>query len=258
MQDDAASLHRVASPDTPPLHDDPDDHRPRLKDGDERAGGEDLKSGLHQTRKFIADLVRESVESKASGKKEPALERSFSFTRSGEIAAWKAPARTLCESLLVTNEGPSIAKDIRVLIDGKSPATTLRELAERAVQSLADETQKATALWKAIVDGRRHDWPAHKEAEDPVKLLGVYGYGFCSHAAHALAALARESGMQARVLHAKGKHLVTEIMVDEKWAVFDADAETHYPMPDGSLASAEDLRHNPNLLSAAPSGIYSE
>jgi len=257
LRDDVGALYRAARPEAPPLHEDPDD-RPRLKDGDARAGAEDLKNELHQTRKAIADLVRESVESRDRGKEEPLLERSFSFTRSGENAEWKASPRTICETLLVTNEGPSIAKDVRVLIDGKSIASTLREIAERAVQGLVDEKQKAIALWRAVVDGRRHDWPAHKEAEDPVKLLGVYGYGFCSHAAHALAALAREAGMKARVLHVRGKHLVTEIMVDGKWAVFDADAETHYPMPDGSLASAEDLRLNPALVSASPSKIYSE
>lgn len=256
LRDDAGALYRAARPGTPPLLDDPDDRRPKLKDGDATAGVEDLENELARTRRIIADLVRQSLMSEKHGTEAPLPTHQFDFSRPGQSVEWRS--QTDCRSLIVANDGPSSATDVRILLDGKSLPVTVEEIIGNASQNAAGEKQKATALWKAVVEGRRHDWPAHKEAEDPVKLFGVYGYGFCSHAAHALAALARQAGMTSRVLQSRGKHLVAEIMVDGKWAVFDPDAETCYPMPEGRLASAEDLRLDPGLLAGSPSPIYSE
>ena len=72
-----------------------------------------------------------------------------------------------------------------------------------------------------------------------------------------LAALRRRRACPSRVRQARGKHLIAEIMVDGRWAVFDPDGEAYYVKPDGVLASADDLRQDPGLWRMAHT-IYTE
>lgn len=258
LRDDVGALSRVARPDAPRLMDDPDDRPREAKNEHVPATVEDLNKELARTRLTIAGLVREMVASREAANETDGTERDFIFSRSGQTAEWKALPGMACRSLCVTNEGSSLADDVRVLIDGKTLPATSGEFIARVVDPSMNEKQKAVALWRAVVEGRRHDWPAHPEAKDPVKLLGVYGYGFCSHAAQALAEFAQEVGLNSRVRQARGQHVVAEIMVDGRWAVFDADGEAYYIKPDGVLASADDLRQDPGLLALSPSTIYAE
>lgn len=258
LRDDIGALSRLVQPDAPRLTDDPDD-RPRDAQREHvRASVEDLEKELSLTRLSIARLVEEVLASREAGKENDGTTREFVFNRPGQKVEWNATPGTVCRSLRFTNEGPSLAGDVRVLIDGKTPPATAGEFIARIVDPTMNEKQKAIALWRAVVEGRRHDWPAHPEAQDPVKLLGVYGYGFCSHAAQALAVLAQEAGLPSRVRQARGRHVVAEIMIGGRWAVFDADGEAYYVKPDGALASADDLRQDPGLLALSPSTIYTE
>lgn len=257
LRDDVASLLRAVRPELPAISEDPDDRPADSKSARRPASRSDVQSELTLTRRTIADGIKAALSARRSPEEKQGIKYNLRFDHPQSIE-WKTPQGTFCRNLLVANEGPSIASNISIVLDGEALPATSVEIAGRIAGDSVEETRKAVALWKSVVDGRCHDWPAHKEAEDPVKLLGVYGYGFCSHAAHSLAALARHAGLESRVLQARGKHLVTEIMVDGRWAVFDADAEAFYPMPGGLLASAEDIRANPGLLTSSPSRVYSE
>lgn len=122
-----------------------------------------------------------------------------------------------------------------------------------------NDEEKALALWRYVSKNRLHDWPPHsgKEAFDPVKLFSVYGYGFCSHAAKALAILAENAGLKSRIRYAKGQHVVCEIQIDGHWSMFDPDGEVFYRAEGGRIASVDEICSDHNLVLTAQSPIYS-
>lgn len=115
------------------------------------------------------------------------------------------------------------------------------------------EEEKAVAIWRFLVDWRYHDYPAEggDEVHDPVKFLNVYGYGFCDDCAANFAVLCREAGMRARIWGLSG-HVVGEVFYQGAWHMFDPDHEVFYRMPDGAIASVEQLAANPGLITARP------
>jgi len=259
VQDDIGSLYRVLTPEAPPLVEDPADQHQVPENPDAPFTRADLHSKSAAVRQEVLSWIRRELRARYDSAPAPANQQRvrYVFTAPGETAEWVSGPGESCRSVSVENLGTALAEDVTIVLDGQRPATTVREMAESMLGSAATEKDKAFALWRGVVDGRRHDWPAHPESSDPVKLLGVYGYGFCLNSAEALAALARSAGLSARVMHARGSHVVTEVMIDGRWALFDPDAGTAYPKPDGSMASLEDLQRDPGLLSTAPSDVYS-
>jgi len=124
-----------------------------------------------------------------------------------------------------------------------APDLTTRDaiLASMLRPGMTDE-EKALALWSALATWRHHDVAAAAglEASDPVKLLGVYGFGFCNDVAHALAALLEQAGVRARVV-AWNEHTVVEARLDGRWCLLDADRERIYRTRSGQLASVADV-----------------
>lgn len=137
-----------------------------------------------------------------------------------------------------------------------APDLTTRDaiLASVLRPGMSDE-QKALALWAAMVAWRHHDIAAAAglEASDPVKLLGVYGFGFCNDVAHALASLLDRAGLRARVV-AWPQHTVVEVRLDGRWRMLDADLGRVYRTRSGELASVADVFARRAASSFAPSG----
>ncbi len=86
------------------------------------------------------------------------------------------------------------------------------------------------------------------------------GTEICTELSRVLCVLAQIAGMPARLVYLfdmerrNWGHGVTEIYVPttSNWAVFDATSNVCYPMPDGRLASAWDLRQRPEIVTAHP------
>lgn len=124
--------------------------------------------------------------------------------------------------------------------------------AETILASIHDvgmtDKEKALAIFEFVKAWRTHWYPPYtsEEMHDPVKLVGVYGYGFCDDAAQVTEQLARRAGLRARVWELDG-HVVSEIYFDGRWHIVDADMEKTYAHPDGYLAGVEDLAADPSL-----------
>ena len=126
---------------------------------------------------------------------------------------------------------------------GEAPDLTTRDaIVASIVRPDASDEEKALALWSALATWRHNDFAAAAglEASDPVKLLGVYGFGFCNDVSHALASLLERAGLRARVV-AWPQHTVVEARIDGRWRLLDADLGRVYRTRSGEFASVADV-----------------
>lgn len=117
---------------------------------------------------------------------------------------------------------------------------------------MSDE-QRAIAIWKFLVDWRYHDYPAESygEIHDPVKLINVYGYGFCDDSAAAFCQLASAIGLKTRSYGLDG-HVVAEVFYDDAWHMFDPDHQVFYRNSDQQVASVTELERHPEWITREP------
>ena len=86
---------------------------------------------------------------------------------------------------------------------------------------------------------------------DPVKILNVYGYGYCAIFGPFMAGVCEGTGLgPARSLILQDwRHVLAEAYFDERWHYLDVDVRAVFRRPDGSLASFEEARNDPGLWS---------
>lgn len=144
--------------------------------------------------------------------------------------------------LILENEDPQLAVRVWGRASGAPDLTTRDAILASVLRPEMTDEEKALALWAALATWRHHDVAAAAglEASDPVKLLGVYGFGFCNDVAHGLAALLVQAGVRARVV-AWDQHTVVEARIDGRWRLLDADRERIYRTRSGQLASVADV-----------------
>jgi hypothetical protein len=102
-------------------------------------------------------------------------------------------------------------------------------VATAGIRGIADEVDRAIAIWRFVCEHRYHAVPVTEGAEehDTVKFFSCYGYGFCDDAAQAVAGLAKLCGLQARIWNLEG-HVVSEIFAGGRWLLLDADLVTYF------------------------------
>ncbi len=125
---------------------------------------------------------------------------------------------------------------------------------ESVVSEEMSDEEKIIALWNFVVKWRYHYYPSEEnghEPHDPVKLINVYGYGYCDDSASVLSLLARALGFMSRTYGLDG-HVVSEIYYDGAWHMFDPDMEVFYRGPEGNVASVEYLEINSDLVLFGP------
>jgi len=131
--------------------------------------------------------------------------------------------------------------------------TTAEGMLKSILRPEMTDEQKALAIWKFLVDWRYHYYPAEggDEVHDPVKFVNVYGYGFCDDSASNFASLCMTAGLRARTWGLSG-HVVGEAFYGGGWHMFDPDHEVVYRMPDGHIASVEELAAHPEVITQTP------
>lgn len=144
-----------------------------------------------------------------------------------------------------------------------TPTTTeyvkgTRPLLEQVVGAVCRGCKTDLERAKALIHWRRanyqHIGKCGLGTEEEI-LLG--GYSMCHDASRCFIALCQVAGMGARMiigLHDARKrgHTLTEIYVAGKWSVFDPSPGMpfpYYPLADGSLASAWEIRRDPKIPS---------
>ena len=84
---------------------------------------------------------------------------------------------------------------------------------------------------------------------DPVKILNVYGYGYCAIFGPFMAGVSEGAGIgPARsLILADWSHVLAETYYDDRWHYLDVDVRAAFRRPGGSLASFEESRTDPSL-----------
>ena len=131
-----------------------------------------------------------------------------------------------------------------------------RPLLEMIVDAVCADCKTARDKATALVRWRRanitHLGKCGLGTEEEI-ILG--GYSMCHDASRTLITLAQVAGLGARMvigLNAEtgGGHTLTEIFVDDKWAIFDPSACIPWPfheLPDGTLANCWDIKQDPTI-----------
>ncbi len=142
----------------------------------------------------------------------------------------------------------------------------VKGVGERAVESIIaaiirpgmTQRQKAEAVYEFVRNYRYH-WAPAREGEqrgdfeygvvyDPVKLLNVYGYGYCFQTAPLLETLYQAAGLEARGCGIGG-HAICEVYYDGAYHYYDADQHGYFLLADGkTVASMDQLSRDPVRL----------
>jgi hypothetical protein len=137
--------------------------------------------------------------------------------------------------------------------NGRLLATTADQLVQEA-GSLADDTQSEPfeqKLWRYVRDETFHFGPLTESywQHEPLVFLNSVGFGFCDDVTAVFATLARRAGYSARGWELWG-HVVPEVQVGGRWAMYDPDLAVYYRDRDGQVASVSELMLDPSLITA--------
>jgi hypothetical protein len=89
----------------------------------------------------------------------------------------------------------------------------------------------------------------YRIVRDPVKIMNVYGYGFCGLLGPVMAGVWEDmgGGPARTVTLPDWAHVVSEVFYDDAWHYVDVDVRAVFRRADGSLASLADARRDPGL-----------
>lgn len=84
---------------------------------------------------------------------------------------------------------------------------------------------------------------------DPVKIVNVYGYGYCDVFGPVMAGLWEQGGSgKARTIDLPGlQHVACEVLAGDQWRYLDIDMRGTFQTPEGVLRSLDDARHDKSL-----------
>lgn len=134
------------------------------------------------------------------------------------------------------------------------------DMVNAAVSPLeADEDVIADALWRFMMGHVYHhdSFAAERWEHDPLLLINSIGFGLCDDVSSALAFLARERGLAARVWALEG-HVVPEINVAGRWQLYDPDIKVVYHDYDERITDVETLSEFPALITSPVEPLYEE
>jgi hypothetical protein len=115
-------------------------------------------------------------------------------------------------------------------------------------QYLANEHTGLFPLGKPVLEGR-DVLPEYREVRDPVKLVNVYGYGYCGILGPAVAGVCEQMGIgPSRALVLPGwNHVAGETFYDGQWHYLDLDVRAAFRRADGRLASMAEAKRDDSL-----------
>jgi hypothetical protein len=259
LENDMDSLRRYSEPAPLALYEDPANRPviPLTTELPHSSVKEELEAQILNIRALILRQIESKTVDRISSDK--IIHTQPVPIKSGRPVVWKIPYGSVPMGFTIGNPGPDTISKLRIALDGKKNPTSIDEIIAVASAGKSGDEEIALGLWSYVVKNRCHDWPSHPSNEgfDPVKLFSVYGYGFCSQAAKALAILANKVGFESRIRHAKSQHVVCEILINNRWAMFDADGEVFYRTQEGKIASVDELCETPDLVFTQQSPVYS-
>ncbi len=169
-------------------------------------------------------------------------------------------AFTLCVFLVVASAAADVRAP-RVVSPHNADGYSVKTFGDfHRWRDLADD-ERAWEIYKYLVDTRTGLFHMNEVREgsdtlseyatirDPVKLLNVYGYGYCGIFGPFMAGVCEEAGIgPARsLILADWNHVLAETFYNDRWHYLDVDVRAAFRRPDGTLASFEESRTDAGL-----------
>ena len=140
---------------------------------------------------------------------------------------------------------------IRLAGEAQPGCWSVEEIAAAVTAGARTDREKALALHRFGMAHFIHfNGPIEERGEyvtDPLKLIGVYGYALCGNNSSAMCALYNAAGLRARTRSMPG-HSAPEVWFEGKWNYIDTDMFGYVPLPDGRIASVDELTRDPGLF----------
>jgi len=145
-----------------------------------------------------------------------------------------------------------------VLREGEIDTRNVESIVKSIIHPGMNDRQKAFAVYDFLRTHMYHWWASREGPTpnsfpygvvfDPIKLINVYGYGYCFQNRSALAALWQAAGLEART-GGIGGHVIAEVYYDDAWHFLDADQHGYCLLPDGkTVASIAQIEKDPITL----------
>ena len=140
---------------------------------------------------------------------------------------------------------------IRVTGSSQPGCWSVEDIVSQVVKGAGSDREKALALHRFGMAHFIHfDGPIEERGEyvtDPMKLIAVYGHALCGNNSSAMNALYNAAGLRARQ-RTLPEHAVPEVWFEGKWNYIDTDMFGYVFLPDGKLASVDELSRDPDLF----------
>ncbi|MGQ9662719.1 MAG: hypothetical protein ACUVWX_10360, partial [Kiritimatiellia bacterium] len=150
-----------------------------------------------------------------------------------------------------------------ILREGQIDTSSIEAIIASIIRPGMSDKEKAFAVYHFLRNHVYH-WPAMREPPraddfeygvvyDPIKLINVYGYGYCFANSSALENLWQAAGLEARSAGIGG-HSIAEVFYDGAYHFLDADQHGYVLLPDGkTVASIAQIERDPiNLILRQP------
>ena len=127
----------------------------------------------------------------------------------------------------------------------------IEQIVGAVTSGAGSDREKALALHRFGMAHFIHfDGPIEERSEyvtDPMKLISVYGYALCGNNSAAMNALYNAAGLKARRRSVPG-HSIPEVWFEDKWNYIDTDMFGYVFLPDGKIASVDELSRDADLV----------
>ncbi len=134
------------------------------------------------------------------------------------------------------------------LSNGKNEFRNLKEMVAGALPPQMTDREKVIALWWLQTTHRFHATTGDAEANDPIKVINVYGYSTCGDDSICMAGLWKTAGFKVRPARVVG-HCISQVNCDGRWNLLDGDMGPFYLLRDNqTIASEQDLVRDHDLL----------
>ncbi|MBI3502830.1 MAG: PKD domain-containing protein [Bacteroidetes bacterium] len=173
----------------------------------------------------------------------------------GENTLTRNPYTKVFEPMLqikMTNNGNKKIYTPRLVFNNRKRWFTIDDMRNECFAGAVTEKDKALSLWKFFRDNRVHDLGPDMtdNISDPVKLLGVYGYGLCYNTNYSMCFLAQTySAFPYKGYAPQGLHYVSELNFGSRYEYIDSDIETFYLKNDNTtLANSKEIFSDRTLI----------
>lgn len=156
--------------------------------------------------------------------------------------------------IAITNVGKETVFKPRLIINFKRNWFDIESIRAECFQGANTVKERALAVWKFMRDNRLHYYEPDygREIDDPVKFLGVYGYGMCYNTSFAAASIASGFPYDGRAyaeFSPRNRHSVKDLKFDSTFVLLDPDIEVFYLKSDNkTLASYADVANDKHLI----------